>query len=76
MRPGGFLTPVLAGNAVVFLSGGGDNWHVVAVSRLEAALLWDIKLPAQPVVAGLSMTCAGDVLVPLVDGRVVCVGGP
>jgi hypothetical protein len=69
-----FLTPLLAGNAVIFLSGGAGNWHVAAVSRTDAALLWDVKVPAQPVLGGLSMTCAGDVLAPLVDGRVVCIG--
>ena len=60
-----FLTPLLAGNAVVFLSGGGNNWHVVAVSRTDSTMLWDVSTPAQPVFGGLSMTCGGDVLVPL-----------
>ncbi len=76
LKPGNFLTPLLAGNAVVFISGWGDNWHVVAVGRYEHALLWDVSVPAQPVLGGLSMTRTGDVLVPLVDGRVVCIGGP
>lgn len=79
LKPTSFLTPLLAGNAVIFLSGyRGDpgNWHVVVVSRADAALRWNIPIPAQPVFGGLSMTCAGDVLVPLVDGRVVCIGAP
>ena len=45
-------------------------------SRTDSALLWDIRIPAQPAIGGLSMTCAGDVLAPLVDGRVVCIGAP
>ena len=59
---------------MIFLSGDVGNWHVIAVNRPVAKMLWDFKLPAQPVVGGLSMTCAGDVLVPLVNGRVVCIG--
>jgi len=65
-----FLTPLLAENAVIFLSRGG----VTAVSRTDTTVLWNIRLPAQPVLGGLSMTRAGDVLVPLVDGRMVCIG--
>ncbi len=76
LKRSNFLTPLLAGNAVVFLSGDVGNWHVVAVSRTDSALLWDIRIPAQPAIGGLSMTCAGDVLAPLVDGRVVCIGAP
>jgi hypothetical protein len=74
LKRSSFLTPLLAGNAVIFLSGGNGDWHVVAVGRENHALLWDVRIPAQPVLGGLSMTCAGDVLVPLVDGRVVCIG--
>ena len=73
LKPSSLLTPLLAGNAVIFLTA---NWHVVAVGRTDAAVLWDIRLPAQPVCGGLSMTRAGDVLAPLVDGRVVCIGAP
>jgi hypothetical protein len=69
-----FLTPLLAGNAVIFLSGDAGNWHVVAVSRDKRALLWDVSISAQPVLGGLSMTRGGDVLAPLVDGSVVCIG--
>jgi outer membrane protein assembly factor BamB len=69
-----FLTPVLAANAVVFVSGRTGDFHVVAVNRTDRCLLWDVKLPAQPVFGGLSLTRAGDVLVPLADGRIVCIG--
>ncbi|MBL7038031.1 MAG: hypothetical protein ISR77_05340 [Pirellulaceae bacterium] len=59
---------------MVFISGRTGDFHVVAVNRTDRHLLWDVKLPAQPVFGGLSLTPAGDVLVPLVDGRVACVG--
>ena len=70
-------TPILAGNAVVFFTLPYRNWKcwgVVAVSRTGQTKLWDLPLPAIPVLGGLSLTRAGDVLVPLVDGRVVCIG--
>ncbi len=49
---------------------------VIAVDRADRSMPWDLKLPAQPVLGGLSLTRAGDVLVPLVDGRVVSIGAP
>ena len=69
-----FLTPILAANAVVFVRGRTSDFHVVAVNRTDRFLLWDVKLPAQPVFGSLSLTRAGDVLVPLLDGRIVCIG--
>jgi hypothetical protein len=70
------LKPILAGNAVVFLGGKHreTDGHVYAVSRADRRLLWDTSLPAMPLLGGPSLTRAGDVLVPLVDGRVVCIG--
>ena len=56
------------------MSGRTSDFHVVAVNRTDRFLLWDVKLPAQPVFGGLSLTRAGDVLVPLIDGRIVCIG--
>jgi len=70
-----FLNPLLSTNAVIFCSPVGNSWHVMATNRTDSGLLWDIPVPAQPRAGGLSMTRAGDVLVPLVDGRVVCIGG-
>ena len=63
-------SPVLAGNAVVYVHGS----CVAAVLRAERRLLWDVALPCQPVPAGLSIAKSGDVLVPLVDGRLACIG--
>ncbi len=34
-----FLTPILAANAVVFLSGHNSDIHVVAVNRTDRSLL-------------------------------------
>jgi len=71
----GSIGPVLTGNAVVFFGGAKDTWHVMAVNRTDSTLLWDVSVPAQPVVGGLSVTSSGDVVAPLVDGRVICIGG-
>ena len=35
----------------------------------------DLKLPGRPLMNSLSLTRTGDILVPLIDGRVLCVGG-
>ncbi len=71
-----FLSPILASNAVVFASGSGPRgvWNVLAVNRSDQKFLWDVQLPAMPVLGAMSLTRAGDVLVPLVDGRMVCIG--
>lgn len=71
---------ILAKNAVVCLTAynPGQNyrasWQLYAVSRSERKFLWVVALPARPVINGLALTAGGDVLVPLLDGRVVCVG--
>jgi outer membrane protein assembly factor BamB len=73
---------VLASNAVVFAGArdsswpGTDlrNWRVVAVNRADHAKLWEVALPAPPALSGMSLTRDGDVLIPLEDGRVICVG--
>ena len=69
-----FLSPILAANAVVFLTGEGQQWRVVAVDRAEHKLCWDVRLPGRPMMNSLSLTRTGDALVPLIDGRLVCVG--
>jgi outer membrane protein assembly factor BamB len=66
------FAPLLARNAVIFLA--YDGWRLMAVSRTDASLLWQVSLPAQPVSGGLSMTRGGSVLVPLLDGRLMCIG--
>ena len=79
-RPGyTWMTPVLAANAIAILNREYKPtapWHVTCLSRETGASVWDVQLPALPVFGGMSMTCADDVLVPLVDGRVVCIGAP
>lgn len=72
------FAPVLAQNAAICLEGprgGGDSWSVAAHSRTDGSLLWRVPLPAQPVTSsGPAMTRAGSLLVPLLDGRLVCIG--
>ena len=53
LKPNGLLSSLLAQNAVVYLSGyyRQTEWGVLAVSRTDASMLWDITLPAQPVIA-------------------------
>jgi outer membrane protein assembly factor BamB len=67
-------SPILAANAVVFLTGDGNRWRVVAVNRADHTLLWDVELPGHPLLNGLALTRAGSVLAPLNDGRLVCAG--
>ena len=72
----------LAKNAAVFALAkdnswpGTDlkNWRVVAVNRADHAKLWEVAMPAPPALSGMSLTRDGDVLIPLEDGRVICVG--
>ncbi|HUS47442.1 MAG TPA: PQQ-binding-like beta-propeller repeat protein, partial [Phycisphaerae bacterium] len=52
-----------------------EQWRAIAVSRTDRARLWDVRLPVQPALGGMSLTRDGDVLVPLIDGRIVCIGG-
>ena len=74
---------LLAGNAVIVTAAMNQdyaetdltNWHAVAVSRTERTVLWDVALPVAPGLNGMSLTRGGDVLIPLIDGRMVCIGG-
>ena len=63
-------SPILANNAVVYIMGSS----VAAVQRSDRKLLWSVEMPVPPLPGGLSLTRAGDVLVPLLDGRIACVG--
>jgi len=66
---------LLAGNAAVYaLASDSKTWSLAAVDLASNTPIWEVMLPSMPVVGTLSLTHAGDVLVPLVDGRVVCVG--
>jgi len=69
------FSPVLAGNAVAFLLENND-WgpQVCAINRADRSILWNIKLPGAPMANGMALTRAGEVLVPLNDGRLVCIG--
>ena len=74
---------LLAGNAVIVTAAKDQtwaetdlaNWHAIAVSRTDRTVLWDVALPVAPGLNGMSLTRGGDVLIPLIDGRMVCIGG-
>jgi len=51
-----------------------DMWRVEAISRADQSVLFTVDLPGAPAPTGMSLTRTGDILVPLVDGRVVCIG--
>ena len=72
-----WYAPLMAGNAIVlivFRRSGGDTWRLMAFSRADSSLMWDIVLPGMPALNGLAMDRAGDIVAPLIDGKVVCVG--
>lgn len=72
-----FMSAILASNAVVFVGGKGVDtlgWRIYGIGRSDRSMLWDLRLPAAPVQGYMSLTRGGDVLVPLVDGRLVCIG--
>ena len=74
---------LMSGNAVIVTAAWRpswpgtemEQWRAVAVSRNDRSLLWEVELPVQPALGGMSLTRGGDVLVPLVNGRIVCIGG-
>ena len=51
-----------------------EQWRVLAVSRTDQSILFTVNLPGTPSPNGMSLTRNGEVLVPLVDGRVACIG--
>ena len=65
-------SPVLGGNAWAFIHGN----TVYAVSRRDCTELWRVRLPSAALMNGMSLTRAGDVLVALDNGCVVCIGTP
>jgi hypothetical protein len=83
-------TLLLAGNAVIAtMHGTGSrvadlgngrmpnygDWRVIAIDRTDRTTVYEVMLPDAPAPSGMSLTRAGDTIVPLVDGRVVCIGG-
>ncbi len=47
-----------------------------AISRQNPHVLWECELPAAAAIGSVALTRQGDVLVPLLDGSVVCIGTP
>jgi len=69
------FSPVLAANAVVVaVTTDFSDWNLFAVDRTTNGILWKIPLPTEPVAGTMSLTRNGDVLAPLIDGRVLCIG--
>jgi len=76
----------LAGNAVVVLCGDGDltqyvpvhnkSWSIKALSRNDGEVLWERRLPGEPLLNGLCIDRNGSVIVCLLDGRIMCFGVP
>ena len=72
---------LLCANAGVCLGNNNfsnaPSWCLWAVSRAENKMLWAVNLPpTTPLFGAMAMGRDGEVLVPLIDGRVVCVGDP
>ena len=78
---------LMAGNAVALTARGEDyfpgfygrfinygSWQVGVFSRADGSLLFEAVLPDAPARSGMSLTGKGDLLIPLQDGRIVCIG--
>jgi outer membrane protein assembly factor BamB len=77
------LCPMLAANAVILIGGGHDtdgrHFCLDAVTRDTRENAWWVALdtlPALPVWDGPCIDREGDVLVPLQDGSLACIGAP
>ncbi len=66
----------LAANAAVVGSISGPGWALTAFARDDGRPLWKVPLPGEPVYNGVAISRAGEVVVSLLDGRVVGVGAP
>ena len=71
----------LAKNAIVTLQGipsprgiGALGWQVVALDRRDGHVLWEFKLPSEPLVDGLCIDRHGSVVVALLSGGVIAAG--
>jgi hypothetical protein len=66
----------LAANAALVANQPGPGWVLSALARADGHPVWQVPLPAEPVYNGIAISRAGEVLVSLLDGRVVCIGAP
>ena len=77
-----FFATALAANAVIAAhqsDAGSDprlgaNYALTAYDRADGKARWEIPLPSQPLMDGLSVARDGSVLVRLLNGGLVCVG--
>ena len=53
-----------------------DAWQVTVLDRTTGEELWNQPLPDEPLLNGVCVDRRGNVLVALVDGRVLCFGEP
>ncbi|MFH1921688.1 MAG: hypothetical protein ABIP48_17625 [Planctomycetota bacterium] len=52
-----------------------ESCSIAAHSKADGKILWNLNLPTEPTLGGLSIDRDGRALVPLRDGTLVCVGG-
>jgi outer membrane protein assembly factor BamB len=76
-----FLWPMLSANQVILVGGGGSEWRwkpsVVAVDRASGQTAWVVPIPlGMPDWNGMCLDRAGQVLVPFLDGSLMCIGAP
>ena len=84
-----YIAAVLAANAVVAAQGAPavpdllepgkakadePSYGLAAYGRADGRLMWEVKLPGEPLMDGLSIARDGTVLVRLLDGALVAVG--
>ena len=50
------------------------SWSVAALDRTNGQVFWEVKLPGEPMLNGVCLDRAGNIIVTLSNGAVVCVG--
>jgi outer membrane protein assembly factor BamB len=72
------ITTVLTGNAALVLTKqhATESPRLKAFRRTDGKELWQMDLPATPIVDGLAVGADGRILVALCDGKVICIGRP
>jgi outer membrane protein assembly factor BamB len=70
----GDLAFVAGSDGVV--TGADLAYAVTAYGRADGKVLWEVPLPGEPLMDGLSIARDGSILVRLLDGGLVCAGKP
>jgi outer membrane protein assembly factor BamB len=66
----------LCGNALVVVTcadTGPDPGRLMALSRIDGSMLWELHLHVKPVHYALAVAADGSIVVTLVDGQTICV---